>query len=181
MSGSRLRIDIAVTLLPEPDSPTSATVVFSGTSKLHAARPPRRAGPAVFLAQAEGDAQVVDRQQHSAVRGVTSPRSFGSSASRSASVSSENAVTKTAMKAVAATSCHQWPRISSLCASASIVPHDTSSTPTPRPRYDRITSALMKPTTSSDSCTRTTWLTFGRMWRNMRAAGTAPIASAART
>src|ERR1700712_4814951 len=33
-SGSRLRIDIAVTLLPEPDSPTSATVVFSGTSKL---------------------------------------------------------------------------------------------------------------------------------------------------
>ena len=34
LSGSRLRIDIAVTLLPEPDSPTSATVVFSGTSKL---------------------------------------------------------------------------------------------------------------------------------------------------
>ena len=27
-------MDIAVTLLPEPDSPTSATVVFSGTSKL---------------------------------------------------------------------------------------------------------------------------------------------------
>ena len=34
LSGSRLRIDIAVTLLPEPDSPTSATVVFSGSSKL---------------------------------------------------------------------------------------------------------------------------------------------------
>ena len=34
LSGSRLRIDIAVTLLPEPDSPTSATVVFSGMSRL---------------------------------------------------------------------------------------------------------------------------------------------------
>ena len=34
LSGSRLTIDIAVTLLPEPDSPTSATVVFSGMSKL---------------------------------------------------------------------------------------------------------------------------------------------------
>ena len=33
--------------------------------------------------------------------------SFGSSASRSASVSSENAVTKAAMKSVAAASCHQ--------------------------------------------------------------------------
>ena len=34
LSGSRLMMDIAVTLLPEPDSPTSATVPFSGTSKL---------------------------------------------------------------------------------------------------------------------------------------------------
>ena len=34
LSGSRLSTDIAVTLLPEPDSPTSATVRFSGTSKL---------------------------------------------------------------------------------------------------------------------------------------------------
>jgi len=34
LSGSRLRMDIAVTLLPEPDSPTSATVLFSGMSKL---------------------------------------------------------------------------------------------------------------------------------------------------
>ena len=35
------------------------------------------------------------------------PRSFGSSASRSASVNSANAVTNTAMKAVTAASCHQ--------------------------------------------------------------------------
>ena len=34
LSGSRFRIDIAVTLLPEPDSPTSATMLFSGMSKL---------------------------------------------------------------------------------------------------------------------------------------------------
>ena len=34
LSGSRFSTDIAVTLLPEPDSPTSATVVFSGMSKL---------------------------------------------------------------------------------------------------------------------------------------------------
>ncbi len=33
-SGSRRTIDIADTLLPEPDSPTSATVAFSGRSKL---------------------------------------------------------------------------------------------------------------------------------------------------
>ena len=94
---------------------------------------------------------------------------------------SEKAVTKTAMKPVAATSCHQWPRMSSVWASPSIVPHETSSTPTPRPRYDRITSNLMKPTTSSDMRTRITWLTFGRMWRNMREVVDAPIASAERT
>jgi hypothetical protein len=34
LSGSRRTIDIAETLLPEPDSPTRATVAFSGTSKL---------------------------------------------------------------------------------------------------------------------------------------------------
>ena len=33
-SGSNLTIDIALTLLPDPDSPTSATVEFSGMSKL---------------------------------------------------------------------------------------------------------------------------------------------------
>ena len=33
-SGSSRTIDIAETLLPEPDSPTSASVPFSGTSKL---------------------------------------------------------------------------------------------------------------------------------------------------
>ena len=33
LSGSRVRIDIAVTLLPEPDSPTRATVRFSAMSK----------------------------------------------------------------------------------------------------------------------------------------------------
>ncbi len=36
LSGSRRRIAIAVTLLPLPDSPTSATVRFGGTSKLDA-------------------------------------------------------------------------------------------------------------------------------------------------
>jgi len=34
LSGSSRTIDIADTLLPEPDSPTSATVEFSGMSKL---------------------------------------------------------------------------------------------------------------------------------------------------
>ena len=33
-SGCRRSMVRIVTLLPEPDSPTSATVVFSGTSKL---------------------------------------------------------------------------------------------------------------------------------------------------
>ncbi len=102
--------------------------------RLHAAR------PAALGAEAERHAQVGDGQQRRAGRGGgragahSSPRSFGSSASRRASVKSEKAVTKTAMKAVAAASCHQWPRISSPCASASMVPHDTCSTPTPRPR-----------------------------------------------
>jgi len=82
---------------------------------------------------------------------------------------------------VAAASCHQWPRISSLCDSASIVPQLTWSVATPRPRYDRITSALMKPTTISDMRTRITWLTLGRMWRNMRDMFEAPIACAAFT
>ena len=85
------------------------------------------------------------------------------------------------MKAVAAASCHHLPMTSSVCASESIVPHDTMSSGTPRPRNDRITSTLMKATTRSDSCTRMTWLTFGRMCTNMRAAAEAPIACAAST
>jgi hypothetical protein len=39
----------------------------------------------------------------------------------------------------------------------------------------------MKLTTRIDSCTRITWLTLGRMWRNMRERLPAPIASAERT
>jgi hypothetical protein len=51
LSGSRFSIDIAVTLLPEPDSPTSATVVFSGMSK----DTPFTACGGAALAHAEGD------------------------------------------------------------------------------------------------------------------------------
>ncbi len=71
--------------------------------------------------------------------------------------------------------------ISSVCASESMVPHDTMSIGTPRPRKERITSTLMKATTRSESCTRITWLTFGRMCTNMREVADAPIAWAART
>src|SRR5262245_33968362 len=78
------------------------------------------------LAQAKRDAQVAHRNQ--IAHAVVLYLSFGSSASRSASVSSENAVTNTAMNSVAAASCHQWPRTSSACASESIVPHETWST-----------------------------------------------------
>ena len=42
-----------------------------------------------------------------------------------------------------------------------------------------MTSALMKPTTYTDSCTSTTWLTLGSTWRKTRAARLAPMASAA--
>src|SRR5437764_5645359 len=124
--------------------------------------------------QAEADAQVLDGDQRT-------HRSFGSSASRRLSVSIENAVRKIDMNTVAAASCHHLPMTSSVCASESIVPQDTMSTGTPRPRNDRITSTLMKATTRSDSCTRITWLTFGRMCTNMRAAAEAPIACAAST
>src|SRR5882672_8350719 len=133
----------------------------------------------VRLAQPKRDAQIAHRNQIAHV--VLRYLSFGSSASRSASVSSENAVTKTAIKSVAAASCHQLPSTSSACASESMVPHETWSTGTPSPRKERITSALMKPTTSSDIRTRITWLTLGRMCTNMRWAWVTPIASAART
>jgi len=86
-----------------------------------------------------------------------------------------------AMNSVAAASCHQYPSTSSACASLSMVPQETWSTGTPRPRNDRITSTLMKATTSSDIRTRITWLTLGRMCTNMRVKWPAPIASAART
>src|SRR5204863_5627806 len=107
--------------------------------------------------------------------------SFGSSASRRLSVSIEKAVRKIAMKTVAAASCHHLPITSSVCASESIVPQETMSIGTPRPRNERITSTLMKATTSNESCTRITWLTFGRMCTNMREAAEAPIACAAST
>src|SRR4029077_4609220 len=106
---------------------------------------------------------------------------LGSSASRSESVSMEKAVTRIAMLAPAAKSCHPLPMTSSFCASASIVPHDTMSTGTPNPRKERMTSALMNPTTWAESCTRETWLTLGRMCTNMREAFEAPIAWAAFT
>ena len=101
LSGRRLRIDIAVTLLPEPDSPTRATVVFSGTSKLTPLTASTRLHDAVLACRGESDTRRSrDREQrHAGFAGAhSSPRSFGSSASRSASVMSENAVTKTAMK-----------------------------------------------------------------------------------
>src|SRR3979490_645348 len=107
--------------------------------------------------------------------------SFGSRASRRLSVSIEKAVRKIAMNTVAAASCHHLPMTSSVCASESIVPQDTMSTGTPSPRNDRITSTLMNATTRSESCTRMTWLTFGRMCTNMREAAEAPIACAAST
>src|SRR4051794_3790280 len=125
-------------------------------------------------AQAEGDAQVLDGDQ-------IAHRSFGSSASRRLSVSIEKAVRKIAMNTVAAASCHHLPMTSSVCASDSIVPQDTMSIGTPKPRNERITSTLMNATTSNDSCTRITWLTFGRMCTNMRGGGEAPIACAAST
>src|SRR5205807_5319742 len=73
--------------------------------------------------------------------------SLGSSASRIASVNRLNAVTRSAMKTVAAVSCHHLPSRSSLPASASMLPHETVSTPTPKPRKVRITSDLMNSTT----------------------------------
>ena len=79
-----------------------------GDLEAHAADRLDAADDAFFLAEAKGDPEVADRQQRPAGRGAhSSPRSFGSRASRRASVMSEKAVTKTAMKAVAATSCHQ--------------------------------------------------------------------------
>jgi hypothetical protein len=65
LSGSRFRIDIAVTLLPEPDSPTSATVAVLGMSKLMPLTAWARARPA--LAHAEGDLQVLDAEQEGGV------------------------------------------------------------------------------------------------------------------
>src|SRR5450756_550961 len=85
------------------------------------------------------------------------------------------------MTVVAATNCHHLPSTSSVCASDNMVPQLTMSIGTPKPRYDRITSALMKPTTCRLSCTSTTWLMLGRICVNMREACEAPIASAART
>src|SRR6185503_17592261 len=107
--------------------------------------------------------------------------SLGSSASRAASVNRPKAVTANAMAMVAAAICHHMPRISSLGASASMLPQETVSTPTPKPRKLRITSDLMNSTTWSESCTSTTWLTFGRMCANIRRRSEAPTASAAST
>src|SRR5450830_1237009 len=88
---------------------------------------------------------------------------LGSSASRNASVNSENAVTNTAIATLAAVNCHHLPRISSFCASFNMLPHETTPTGTPNPRKLKITSDLMKPTTRIDTCTSDTWLTFGKM------------------
>src|SRR5438046_6550711 len=69
------------------------------------------------LVDAEVDRQVAHAEQ--------AHFSLGSSASRSASVSRLKALTSTAIAKVAAAICHHLPRISSLCASASMLPQDT--------------------------------------------------------
>src|SRR5262249_6508535 len=130
-------------------------------------------GEARLLVEAEFDREVADFEEIHFSR--------GSSASRIASVNRLNAVTRIAMAMVAAVSCHHLPSSNSLPASASMLPQETVSTPTPKPRKVRITSDLMKSTTQIESCTSTTWLTFGRMCTNMRRAPEAPIASAAST
>ena len=137
------RIDIAVTLLPEPDSPTRATRRVLGHVEAHAAARPRRADDAVLAADAERDAQVGDREQRCGERAHSSPRSFGSSASRSASVmqrerGDEDRHEERSPRRAATSgrgSARSAPRRASC-------PSDTWSTPTPRPRYDRITSDL---------------------------------------
>ena len=48
LSGSKFSTDMAVTLLPEPDSPTSATVLFSGTSKLTPTLVPKASRPTAW-------------------------------------------------------------------------------------------------------------------------------------
>ena len=62
-----------------------------------------------------------------------------------------------------------------------MLPQDTTSTGTPKPRNDRMTSVLMNATTRIEICTSTTWLTLGKIWTNIRRVFDAPIASAART
>src|SRR5258706_2888404 len=121
------------------------------------------------LVDAKIHPQVTDTDQNVIAR-QRNHLSLGSSASRKASVKRLNAVTSVAIAIVAAASCHHLPRINSLCASLSMLPHETVSTPTPNPRKLSTTSDLMKRTTCSDSCTSTTWLTLGRICTNMRRA-----------
>ena len=85
------------------------------------------------------------------------------------------------MNAVAATSCHHLPRTSSLCASASIVPQDTMSTRDAEAEERQDHLGLDEADHVQRQLHQDTWLTFGRMWPNMRARCEAPIASAGRT
>src|SRR5437763_1328270 len=94
---------------------------------------------AARLVDAEIDHQVAHLEQVHLSR--------GSSASRIASVNRLNAVTRIAIASVATVSCHHLPSKSSLPASASMLPQETVSTPTPKPRKVRITSDLMNSTT----------------------------------
>src|SRR5262249_4582606 len=124
--------------------------------------------------EAEADVEALDAEQR-----FGGHLRFGSSGARRGSGGWGKAVQGIALEAPAAASCHHLPITSSFCASASIVPHDTWSTGTPKPRKERITSALMNCTVCCESCTSETWLTLGRMWTNMRRELEAPIACAA--
>src|SRR5690606_18388607 len=81
----------------------------------------------------------------------------------------------------AAASCHHLPKISPLCASFSILPHDTTPIGTPKPRKLKMTSDLINATTKIDICTRAIWLTLGKIWTNIRRILLTPIALAAST
>ena len=95
--------------------------------------------------------------------------SFGSSASRSAvGQERERGHEDRHGRRRGGTSCHQLPRISSLCASASIVPQETWSTGTPKPEVRQDHLGLDEAHDEQRQLHQDTWLTLGRMWRNMR-------------
>ena len=98
---------MAVTLLPLPDSPTSATVLLAGMSKL---TPFTACAVWVLLMRKE------TLRSCTLISGFMceAQRSLGSSASRSASVNSAKAVTNAAMNPVAAANCHHLPKTSSV-------------------------------------------------------------------
>ena len=168
-SSSRRMMDFAVTLLPEPDSPTMPSVSPGRSVKLTPST--ARTTPASVKNQ-------VCRSSTWRM-GFSGVAACGSSQSRMPSPTKLKPITTVRMARPGKVATHHW--FTSSRPSDTIDPHSGVGGTTPRPRNDRPANTRMALPRSSVTSTISGPTAFGMIWRNRMCVGPKPIAWAAAT